>query len=98
MVKRDRVAAAQEQSAEVVKLAIVEAPEVGQLDELERLRWNLRAAEAAIEAGVPNGFAALLKHHAELVRQIVKIEGASKPGVSKLDELAKRRAARLAGS
>lgn len=97
--KTSRKREEQARRAEVVKLAIVEtpAPEPG-LVELDRLRWNLRILEATMEAGVPTGMAALSKQHAELVARIVKLEGGSKPKESKLDELARRRAERLAAA
>lgn len=97
--KKSKVAAVQDRAAEVVKLAIVDAPPPAEsTDELEKLRWNLRILEATMESGVPNGMAALSKQHAELVARIVKLESAAAPKESKLDELARRRAQRLAAS
>lgn len=95
--KKSSVRASQDRAAEVVKLAIVDAPPPAEsTDELEKLRWNLRILEATMESGVPNGMAALSKQHAELVARIVKLESADAPKESKLDELARRRAERLA--
>lgn len=97
--KNARTAAKRAEAAEVVQLAIVAAPtEHESVDELERLRWNLRILEATMEAGVPTGMAALSKQHAELVARIVKLEASASPKESKLDELARRRAERLAAS
>lgn len=97
--KNSRKRAEREQTAEVVKLAIVDAPEPSAgLDELERLRWNLRILEATMEAGVPTGMAALSKQHVDLVAAIRRLEKADEPKESKLDELARRRADRLAAA
>ena len=97
--RRDQKLESRSEAAEVVQLAIVAAPPAPDAtDELERLRWNLRILEATMEAGVPTGMAALSKQHADLVARIVKLESAAAPKESKLDELARRRAERLAGS
>ncbi len=97
--KKSKVDANRAGAAAVVKLAVAEAPSPPEsVDELDRLRWNLRILEATMEAGVPTGMAALSKQHAELVARIVHLEGASKPKESKLDELARRRAERLAAA
>lgn len=97
--KNSRVRAGRERATEVVKLAIVEAPPpVVGLNELEKLRWNLRILEATMEAGVPTGMASLSKQHMDLVSAIRRLEQAEKPKESKLDELARRRADRLAAA
>lgn len=97
--KNARTAAKRAEAAEVVQLAIVAAPPAQEsMDELARLRWNLRILEATMEAGVPTGMAALSKQHAELVARIVKLESAAAPKESKFDELARRRAERRASS
>lgn len=75
-----------------------DAPEPEGIDELEKLRWNLRVTEAAMDAGVSSGLAALAKHHAELVRAIRALELATEPRESKIDELARRRAERIAAA
>lgn len=92
--KRDEA----EATAEVVKLAIVEAPEPERIDELSEARENLRIVKATMLAGVPSGMAALSKQYAELVALIKRLESAADPKESKLDELARRRAERLAAS
>lgn len=96
--KRAHVIEARQEVAEVVRLSIAEASAPEVLDELDRLRWNLKIVESTMAAGVPSGLAALSKQHADLVKAIVRLESAASPEVSKLDELAARRAARLAGS
>lgn len=97
--KNGRVAARRDESAEVVRLAIVEAvpPEPG-IDELEEARFNLSIVKATMESGVPTGMAALSKQYAELVSLVKRLETQAKPEVSALDQLAKRRAERLAAS
>ena len=97
--KNVRAAVKRNEQAEVVRLAIVDAPapEPG-TDQLEKARWNLRILEATMEAGVSSGMASLSKQHAELVDLIVRLEALDKPEVSALDQLAKRRAERLANS
>lgn len=85
-------------SADVVKLAIVDAPVVESIDELSEARENLRIVKATMLAGVPTGMAALSKQYADLVALIRRLEDAEKPKESKLDELARRRAERLAAS
>lgn len=97
--KNARVEAKREAASEVVRLAVQEAdPSPASLDELAKLRWNLSILEATMTAGVPNGMAALSKQHVDLVAAIARLENASKPEVSALDQLAQRRAARIAGS
>lgn len=97
--KNDRMQERREAAVEVVRLAVADAvPAVEPVDPLAKLRWNLSILEATMTAGVPNGMAALSKQHAELVDAIARLEGADKPGVSALDQLAQRRAARIAGS
>lgn len=97
--RREQKSGERSAAAEVVKLAIVDAPPpVDVTDELEKLRWNLQILEATMSAGVPAGMAALSKQHADLVARIVRLEAASGPKESKLDELARRRAERIAAS
>lgn len=92
-----RNALKRESAAEVVRLAIVDAPEpVEGIDELEEARFNLSIVKATMQAGVPTGMAALSKQYAELVSLIKRLEDQAKPEVSALDQLAKRRAERLA--
>lgn len=89
-VKRERVAA-------VVALAVAAPVEVAPIDELAEARETLRMVTAAMKAGAP-GLASLAKQRMELVALIRKLEGAARPKESKLDELARRRAERLAAS
>lgn len=95
--KNDRKVRERAETAEVVRLAIVDAPEpVEGIDELEEARFNLSIVKATMQAGVPTGMAALSKQYAELVSLIKRLEDQAKPEVSALDQLAKRRAERLA--
>ena len=97
--KNARVVAKRDDAAQVVRLAIADAPPAADsTDQLEKARWNLRILEATMEAGVPSGMASLSKQHADLVALIVRLEGQVKPEVSALDQLAQRRAERLAAA
>ena len=97
--KNARVGAKRDDAAQLVRLAIVDAPPAADsTDQLEKARWNLRILEATMEAGVPSGMASLSKQHADLVALIVRLEGQVKPEVSALDQLAQRRAERLAAA
>jgi hypothetical protein len=97
--KNDRVAAKRADVTEVVRLAIVDAlpPEPG-IDELEEARLNLSIVRATMVAGVPTGMAALSKQYADLVALVKRLENQAKPEVSALDQLANRRAERLAAA
>lgn len=97
--KNSRVAAKRDEATEVVRLAIVEAPplEPG-IDELEEARFNLSIVKATMQAGAPTGMAALSKQYADLVALVKRLESQSNPEVSKLDQLAQRRAERLAAA
>lgn len=97
--RSERVTAQKLEVAEVVKLAIVEAPAAPDgIDELAEARENLRIVKATMQAGVPTGMAALSKQYADLVALVRRLENQSKPGVSALDQLAQRRQERLAAS
>ena len=97
--KNDRKHAAREKAAAVVRLTVEVAPAPPAcLDELERLLWNLQHVEAAMATGTTTSMAALSKQHVELVRAIHRLEKADEPKESKLDELARRRAERLAAA
>lgn len=97
--KNDRVAEKRDAAAEVIRLAIVEAPPTPTgINELEEARFNLSIVKATMESGVPTGMAALSKQYADLVALIKRLEDQAKPEVSALDEIAKRRAERLAAS
>ena len=97
--KNVRVRVKRAETAEVVRLAIVGAPpEPEGVDELAEARLNLSIVRATMQAGVPTGMAALSKQYADLVALVRRLEGQSKPEVSALDQLANRRAERLAAS
>ena len=99
VAKGERKARSLSESAEVVRLAIVDEPELPQsIDELEEARWNLRIVKATMEAGVSSGMAALSKQYVDLVALVKRLEDQSRPEVSALDQLAQRRAERLAAS
>lgn len=96
--KNSRTRAKRQETAAVVALAVAEAPaDEAPIDELAEARDTLRMVTAAMKAGAP-GLASLAKQRMELVAQIRKLEGAARPKESKLDELARRRAERLAAS
>ena len=98
--KNGRVAERRGAVAELVMLAVVDAPtgdEPKLIDELAEARDTLAMLTAAMKAGAP-GMAAMAKERTALVERIKRLESAGKPKGSKLDELANRRAARLAGS
>jgi antitoxin (DNA-binding transcriptional repressor) of toxin-antitoxin stability system len=97
--KNARAEAKRDELAEVHRLAIVEAgPEPEGVDELAEARLNLSIVRAAMQAGVPTGLAALSKQYADLVALVKRLENQSRPEVSALDQLAQRRADRLAAS
>ena len=97
--KNVRADAKRAEVAEVVHLAILDAPpEEPGIDELAEARLNLSIVRATMQAGVPTGLAALSKQYADLVSLVKRLENADKPGVSALDQLANRRAERLAAS
>ena len=97
--KNVRVTVKRAETAEVVRLAIVAAPpEPETIDELFEARLNLSLVRATMQAGVPTGMAALSKQYADLVALVKRLETQSKPEVSALDQLANRRAERLAAA
>ena len=97
--KNVRAGAKRDATAKVVHLAIVNAPpEEPGIDELAEARINLSIVRATMQAGVPTGMAALSKQYADLVALVKRLENAAKPEVSALDQLANRRAERLAAS
>ena len=97
--KNVRAEAKRAVTAEVVHLAITDAPpEPEGIDELAEARENLSIVKATMRAGVPTGMAALSKQYADLVALVKRLENQSKPEVSALDQLAQRRKERLAAS
>lgn len=97
--KNERAQAKRDESAEVLRLAIADGePAEDLIDELAEARWNLAVVRAAMQAGVPTGLAAVSKRYEELVSLVKRLEAQSRPEVSALDQLAQRRAERLAAS
>lgn len=97
--KNVRAAEKRDETAEVLRLAIADAPpEPERIDELAEARLNLSIVRAAMQAGVPTGLAALSKQYADLVALVKRLEAQENPEVSALDQLAQRRAERLAAS
>lgn len=100
--KNRRVGAKQAAVAEAVRLRIAdEVPPAGEgplerIDELAEARENLQMVKAAMRTGVPTGLAALSKQYADLVVLVKRLEAEKAPEVSALDQLAQRRAERLA--
>ncbi|WP_461638704.1 hypothetical protein [Leucobacter sp. BZR 635] len=68
------------------------------IDELDEAYATLTWIKAQMDSGVAQGAAALAKQRMELVALIKRLESASKPEVSALDEIARKRAERLAAS
>lgn len=93
--KNDRVEAARARSAEVVSLAIVAEPVVESVSELDEALENLRIVKAVMKDAPASAIAGLSKRREELVARVAKMQAASKPEVSALDQLAARRAERL---
>jgi hypothetical protein len=97
--KNVRVEAKRGETAEVVRLAIADAPPAPDaIDELEEARLNLSIVRATMVAGVPTGMAALSKQYADLVALVKRLETQTSSEVSALDQLANRRAERLAAA
>lgn len=79
-----------------MRLAIVAAPTITEpIDPLAEARESMAMVKAALEAGAP-GAASLSKQHMDLVQLIGRLERAERPQGGKLDELSRRREARLA--
>lgn len=85
--------------AEKVKAALAVLPEsepVAGVDELAEAYETLNWIKALMAAGTQQGAAALAKQRLDVVALIKRLEGAAKPKESMLDELARKRAERLA--
>lgn len=87
--------------AEKVKAALAVLPEPepepeAGVDELAEAYETLNWIKALMAAGTQQGAAALAKQRLEVVALIKRLEGAAKPKESMLDELARKRAERLA--
>jgi tRNA uridine 5-carbamoylmethylation protein Kti12 len=88
-----------EADANVVKLAIAAAPPIAEdTDELQELRDNLVIVKATMLDAPSNTIAALSKRRQELVADIRRLEKQARPEKSALDQLADKRAARLAAA
>lgn len=98
--KQDSKSRSQEaRSAEVRSiLSVVPDPVVSEIDELAEAYETLEWVKSLMAAGVTQGAASLAKQRVELVSLIKRLEGAGKSGVGALDEIARKRADRLANS
>jgi Rad3-related DNA helicase len=96
--QQDRRAEARTASAAVVQLAVAAEPAPTGIDELDELRENLRIVRATMQDAPHNTIAALSKRRQELVAEIRRVERLTKPEASALDQLANRRAARIAAA
>lgn len=101
--KNERVLASREQLAEVTRLNVAKRLGSGEspgdpIDPMAKARYLLQLVEARLEAGAVDR--ATVQAHTDLVDRIVQLERASKQTekVSALDQLAQRRADRLAAS
>ena len=99
----ERNAGKRASGAEKVRVALAVLPEpepesepVAGVDELAEAYETLNWIKALMAAGTQQGAAALAKQRLEVVALIKRLEGAAKPKESMLDELARKRAERLA--
>ena len=101
----ERNAGKRASGAEKVRAALAVLPEpdpepesepVTGVDELAEAYETLNWIKALMAAGTQQGAAALAKQRLEVVALIKRLEGAAKPKESMLDELARKRAERLA--
>lgn len=100
--KNDRKVKGDGERAAAVRAHLAAVPEVDAsvraIDELDEAYETLEWIKAQMASGVTQGAAALAKQRMELVGLIRQLESASKPEVSALDEIARKRAERLAAS
>lgn len=100
--KAERKVEGRKREAAVVRLAVAAQPIVQAdegIDDLADARQNLRLIRAAMDEATPSSMAALSKRRDELVDRIKKLEARTKnEGGGLLDQLAARRAARIAGA
>jgi hypothetical protein len=96
--KNSRVDAGRAESAAVVAIAVASEPAVESVDELDEALENLRIVKAAMTAAPANAIAALSKRREELVRRVSVLQKSNEPELSALDQLAQRRADRIANS
>jgi hypothetical protein len=100
--KNVRADATRSESAAVVSLAIAAAPPAPpaaeEISELDDALENLRIVKAVMDEAPANAIGGLSKRREELVARIARLQTANKPKVSALDQLAQRRADRLAAA
>lgn len=100
--KNQRVLSSRDRLAEVTRLKAAErtaSPDSSPIDPVAEARWALQLVKSRMEAG-GSDIASLSRTHTELVAEIARLEKAAKQTerVSALDQLAQRRADRLAAS
>lgn len=96
-----RNASKREESANEVRARLVKVREEAHLPEIDELAEaydTLNWIKAQMDSGVAQGAAALAKQRMELVALIKRLEGAAGPKESALDEIARKRAERIAAS
>lgn len=99
--RQDRKVKVRSEKAALVQLRISPRPEPAQdepLDELTDARANMRLLQAAMREAAPGAMASLSKQREALAARIARLQEASKPKTGVLDEIARRRAARLANT
>lgn len=100
--KNDRKAKADGERAAAVRAHLAAVPDVDgttrAIDELDEAYDTLEWIKAQMDSGVTQGAAALAKQRMEIVGLIKRLENVSKPEVSALDEIARKRAERIAAS
>lgn len=101
--KAERKAAGQVKAAAVVRLAVASqpaSPPASGVDDLEDAWENLRLIRGAMDEATPSSMAALSKRRDELIDRIKRLEArtAKSEGGGLLDQLAARRAARIANA
>lgn len=93
--KNVRVDAKRDASAQVVQLTLASTPPTDP-SPLDDALENLAIVKAAMASAPANAIAALSKRREELVASVERLKKADKPEESALDQLARRRAERLA--
>ncbi|GAA1323078.1 hypothetical protein GCM10020360_28190 [Nonlabens tegetincola] len=99
--KNERAERGREVAAAAVRAqleAVPDPPASSGIDELAEAYDTLQWVKAQMDSGVAQGAAALAKQRMEIVALIKRLESAAKPEVSALDEIARKRAERLAAS
>lgn len=101
--KNSRVLTSRDRLAEVTRLNVAERraseQSAAQIDPVAEARWALQLVKSRMEAG-GSDITSLARTHSELVAEIARLERAASQTekVSALDQLAQRRADRLAAS